>query len=216
MRYAIADIHGCARTFRVLLRTLNLRDEDELYLLGDYIDRGPDSKGVLDTVMHLTCRVKALKGNHEDLWLYAMKSGCGYAMFDAAYMRDMGMLATQRSFAHCDLMPYLRFVDSLPLWHETHDYLFVHAEFDFSLPDPFGPMGEESMLWGRGKAYHGEKPVVCGHTPLPIWQIKENLHAKKIDIDNGCCYMMNGYGKLLALDLDGRNLYEQENIDYRN
>jgi len=168
MRYAIADIHGCARTFRALLTTINLRDDDELYLLGDYIDRGPDSKGVLDTITHLTCRLTALRGNHEDLWLQAMKSGLGYLFFDASYARAMGLLATQRSFARCDLTSYLTFVSSLPLWHETDDYLFVHAELDLSLSDPFGPQGREAMLWSRGKGYQGGKPLICGHTPLPL------------------------------------------------
>lgn len=214
MRYAIGDIHGCAQTFRALLNKINLREGDELYLLGDYIDRGPDSKGVLDTIMHLPCRVVALMGNHEDLWLKAMKSGLGYEMFNYEYFLDMGMIATYRSFGNHDLAPYVNFISSLPLWHETDDYYFVHGEIDFSLPDPFGPMGKESMLWGRGNEYLGAKPVICGHTPLPLWQIKENLRSKKIDIDNGCCYLIKGYGRLIAYDLDRRCIYEQENIDY--
>jgi serine/threonine protein phosphatase 1 len=214
MRIAIGDIHGCCRTLQALLEKIKLQEGDELYLLGDYIDRGPDSKGVLDTIMHLPCKVVALKGNHEDLWIKAVKSGQGYYMFPYEYFLEMGMVATARSFGNCDITPYVEYVASLPLWYETEDYLFVHGEFDFSLPDPFGPEGEESMLWSRGKEYKGGKPVICGHTPLPLWQIKESLSGKKIDIDNGCCYLMKGYGRLLAYDLDRRCLYEQENIDY--
>jgi serine/threonine protein phosphatase 1 len=48
MRYAIADIHGCCKTFHALIEKLQLKESDDLYLLGDYIDRGPDSKGVLE------------------------------------------------------------------------------------------------------------------------------------------------------------------------
>jgi serine/threonine protein phosphatase 1 len=53
--YAIGDIHGGAITFWVLLDRLNLRLDDQLYLLGDYIDRGPDSMGVLDTIKGMIC-----------------------------------------------------------------------------------------------------------------------------------------------------------------
>ena len=53
-KIAISDIHGCNKTFQKLLfETLNLQKNDQLYLLGDYIDRGPDSKGVLDTIQNL-------------------------------------------------------------------------------------------------------------------------------------------------------------------
>ncbi|MFT6129303.1 MAG: serine/threonine protein phosphatase 1 [Neolewinella sp.] len=50
MRYTISDIHGCLKTFRALLDELKLDRNDELFLLGDYIDRGPDSQGVIDLI----------------------------------------------------------------------------------------------------------------------------------------------------------------------
>ena len=49
-KYAISDIHGCLKTFKALLTKLDFSKQDELYLLGDYIDRGPDSKGVIDYI----------------------------------------------------------------------------------------------------------------------------------------------------------------------
>jgi len=68
-RYAITDIHGCAKTFKKMLAELNFSQKDKLYLLGDYIDRGPDSKGVLDHILDLQSsgyEVHCLKGNHEE------------------------------------------------------------------------------------------------------------------------------------------------------
>ncbi|MGB3587457.1 MAG: metallophosphoesterase, partial [Tunicatimonas sp.] len=53
-QWVITDIHGCAKTFEALLQRINFRRSDSLYLLGDYVDRGPDSKGVLDLVMQLS------------------------------------------------------------------------------------------------------------------------------------------------------------------
>ncbi|MFT5168289.1 MAG: serine/threonine protein phosphatase 1, partial [Saprospiraceae bacterium] len=52
-QYAISDIHGCAKTFKALLEQISFSKEDVLYLLGDYVDRGPDSKGVIDHIWQL-------------------------------------------------------------------------------------------------------------------------------------------------------------------
>ena len=65
---AIADVHGCNRTFgQLLIEKVRLNKIDTLYLLGDFIDRGPDSKGVLDTILELLCDdydVRPILGNH--------------------------------------------------------------------------------------------------------------------------------------------------------
>jgi len=71
MRYAISDIHGGSRTFRALLDRLDLKHTDRLYLLGDYVDRGNDSKGVLDTIWNLINAgydVRPIRGNHDDMF----------------------------------------------------------------------------------------------------------------------------------------------------
>ena len=67
-RFAISDIHGCLKTFKQLLETIGLEKSDELFLLGDYVDRGPDSMGVVRYIQHLIVEgyfVTCLKGNHE-------------------------------------------------------------------------------------------------------------------------------------------------------
>ena len=215
MRYAIADIHGCCKTFRGLLDKMQIRETDHLYLLGDYIDRGPDSKGVLDTMMNLNCRMVALRGNHEDLWLKTAGAGMDRRrFFHYNYWMEDGILAGLNSFGETDPRPYLNFLSTLPLYTELDDYLLVHGEFDFSLTDPFGVGGEESMLWGRGKTYSGKKRVICGHTPLKLDKIITGLQTNRINIDNGCYYSrQEGYGHLLAYGLDDGRLYIQENID---
>src|SRR5215218_1348691 len=72
-RYAISDIHGCCKTFRYMVEeVLHLQASDQLFLLGDYIDRGPDSKGVIDFILELRAkgyRVETLMGNHEFMML---------------------------------------------------------------------------------------------------------------------------------------------------
>ena len=71
-RYAVGDIHGGAKTFKALLKRLQLQQGDQLYLLGDYIDRGPDSKGVLEIILELMISgydVRPVRGNHDDMLL---------------------------------------------------------------------------------------------------------------------------------------------------
>lgn len=76
---AIADIHGCCRTFRRLLFDIVRLDKaDTLYLLGDMIDRGPDSKGVIETILELHeegYAIKPVRGNHEQMLLQAISEG---------------------------------------------------------------------------------------------------------------------------------------------
>jgi serine/threonine protein phosphatase 1 len=75
-RYAIGDIHGCARTFKKLVEeVIKFTTADTLYLLGDYIDRGPCSKGVLDYLLQirdLGYNFRPIRGNHEQLLLDAL------------------------------------------------------------------------------------------------------------------------------------------------
>ena len=74
-QWVIPDIHGCVRTLRALIEQLVIPAKDDtLYFLGDFVDRGPDSKGVLDYVMGLEDQgynIVALKGNHEEFFVKA-------------------------------------------------------------------------------------------------------------------------------------------------
>ena len=82
----IGDIHGCIRSFQKLLEVVAPQESDTLIFLGDYVDRGPDSFGAVETLIGLKtkCTVIALRGNHEQMLLQAMedreayKSWCMY------------------------------------------------------------------------------------------------------------------------------------------
>lgn len=90
--FVIPDIHGCCRTFRQLLfHRLELQKTDTLYLLGDYIDRGPDSKGVIDTILELQrdgYDVQAIKGNHEEMLIETFESGSDESLMN--WMENWG------------------------------------------------------------------------------------------------------------------------------
>jgi len=74
---AIGDIHGCAKSLDALLERLELSDDDHLLFVGDYIDRGPDSKGVIDRLLDLREEYECtfLRGNHESLMLGYLNAG---------------------------------------------------------------------------------------------------------------------------------------------
>jgi serine/threonine protein phosphatase 1 len=107
----------------------------------------------------------------------------------------------------------------MPWYYELKDYVLVHAGLNFDETDVFSDT--ESMVWIRDYRYDGEKVgnkiIVHGHTPLPLERIIKHLSTKmltSINLDAGCVYNdIPGYGNLVALDLDSRELFVQENVD---
>ena len=70
--FVIGDIHGCCNTFKKLLAELAIQKSDEIYCIGDYVDRGNDSKGVIDLIINLRIKgyqIHTLRGNHEQMML---------------------------------------------------------------------------------------------------------------------------------------------------
>jgi predicted phosphodiesterase len=222
-RYAISDIHGCAKTFKALLDQINFSKKDVLYLLGDYIDRGPDSKGVIDYIWQLQSdgyTIFCLKGNHEQIMLDSL--------FDLEKRRSWltyGGLNTLDSFniQTLDNTPkaYVSWMEKLPHFMIIDGYVLVHAGLNFEFEDPL--KDETAMLWIRqwygsiDRAWLGNRIVIHGHTPTQQLLIQHSLHNLKnipvIDIDAGCVYDSLGLGHLCAIDLDSRELFFEENID---
>lgn len=217
-RLAIADIHGCAQTFDQLLKTLKLKKQDQVYLLGDYIDRGPDSKGVLDTIMKLIATgysIQPLLGNHEKLFIDAFRS-----LEDCRRWRLEGGSATLDSFGVSRLqdipIKYCNFLKPLPTIAVTYDYVLVHAGLDFRLFDPIYDTPDHFRLWERNYTVVpkpiGNRTLVVGHTVTDITSIEGSLKSTCIRLDNGC-YDKNhiGFSSLVALDLDSKELVKEEN-----
>ena len=221
-RFAISDIHGCCKTFKYLVKDIiQLTKEDRLFLLGDYIDRGPDSKGVIDFILQLQeegYQVDCVRGNHEEMLLDGLKSD----MQLGSWLINGGR-ETLRSFEVIDPndIPhkYFKFIEELKLYIELEDYLLVHAGFNFKDEDFLED--KYAMLWIR--RWHGEfdidrtngKIIIHGHTPM----LKDDIvKAPKlelpVDIDAGCAYYhIEGLGFLCAYNLDTKEFYFQENMD---
>lgn len=223
MEYAISDIHGHSQTFRCLVEDIiKLKKEDTLYLLGDYVDRGPDSKGVIDYIIELKDKgyqVRTLRGNHEKLFLDSMEDSETYSLF-----LHNGGFETLASFeirnpSHLE-KKYLDFFNELEYYIETDRFFLVHAGFDFTRNDFLE--NQYDMLWIRrwhhtiNKEALKGKFIVHGHTPIPLAEIQAMLPMKQypvIDIDGGCFVKKPGFGYLCALNLTTMELLCQERIE---
>lgn len=218
---AIADIHGCARTFRRLIfDVVRLKESDSLYLLGDMIDRGPDSKGVIGTILELQASgydVNILRGNHEQMLLTYIQEP--YYTNLARWLANGGdtTLASYGVSQAEDITELIDYLDVLPIYLMTDNHIFVHAGLDFTLDDPL--TGEEAMLWKRGGDFdetklHG-RVLVSGHTPVPLPEIRSSLGTSHIRLDNGCVQggPLPEMGNLVALELERGVLHVQENIE---
>lgn len=224
-KFAISDIHGCAKTFEALLHKIEFNQHDELYLLGDYVDRGPDSKAVIDHILHLQqtgYTVKCLRGNHEENLLRSLTNAEQEALWldkngGRHTLQSFGISAIKRLPAH-----YLDFFRQLEYYFLVDNYILVHGGLNFDIPDPF--QDKESLLWIRdwykdiNYDWLKNRIIIHGHTPMPqehILLLRENINIISVlDIDNGCVFQREGLHQLCAFELNSQTLIFQENIDY--
>lgn len=217
--FVIGDIHGCSATLRRLVDArLRPASGDRICLLGDLIDRGPDSRGVLDYIFELRERglqVTSVRGNHEEMFLQA-----GDDHFYQSLWNANGGQPTLESFqadGPGDIpRPYRDFLESLPLYILLDDFVIVHAGLNFATPDPFEDTS--AMLWTRSgyvdRQRIGGRRLICGHTPVSRAMLEDSLKYNKIMLDNGCVFGgLPEMGSLAALELGSMNVYYQENID---
>jgi serine/threonine protein phosphatase 1 len=203
--FAIGDVHGeTAHLVRVLAQLPELTSGDTLVFLGDYLDRGPDSRGVVELLMRLPERMSAkvvcLRGNHEDAWLRVRREGWDAFAFPAAH----GCLAAVRSFlggavpvageqprdsdralmASGSFFPpeVAAWMESLPYWYEDEHGIYVHAglpraEVGFAHPSEVTPY---VLAWIRTdefvRNYQG-KNIFFGHTPTGFLPQEISLHT---------------------------------------
>ena len=190
--FAIGDIHGCHDPLLELLERIPIDwSRDQLVFMGDYIDRGPKSFEVVDHLVGLKALhpgIVFLKGNHEQM-LADYLSGKDRV----TYLYNGGQQTLESYMKHArPAMPYpipdphLRFFESLALFHETENYIFVHAGLRQDVP--LDQQGPEDLLWIREKFIYTTrsfgKRVVFGHTPFDEPLVEPN----KIGIDTGAVF----------------------------
>lgn len=221
-RYAIGDIHGGSKTFRALLKRLHLNHTDRLYLLGDYVDRGSDSKGALDCIIDLINAgydIRPLRGNHEQMMLEALQDdSSGY--FPRWY-DDWGWktLASFDEMFICGIPDvYSSLLDSLPTVYVEDDFVLVHAGLDMSKSDPINQTSDFDKVWtptqivDSGKI--GGRSLIVGHRIHTLDRINASLKTNHIRLDNGAFTKKRpGCGNLVALNLDAMTLIVQPWLD---
>ena len=232
-RYAISDIHGCYKSFMALLEKIGFGKDDQLYLLGDLIDRGPASKMVIDEIIAMRENgnfVECLTGNHE--WMFAeaidetipyvwdwhrfkrwIQNGGGTTMMNFGYKRidDLKQIDAK----------YPAFLKSCKPFIELERCYLVHAGFNFKAEDMWKDF--TSMYWIRNwypdidpEKING-KIIIHGHQPRHFETLETDIQKMEqpvIDIDCGCVWnIRTGHGRLCALDLDSYKVTFQEPLE---
>jgi serine/threonine protein phosphatase 1 len=206
--YAVGDIHGRLDKLERLLDAMPLRPDDRLVFLGDYVDRGPDSKGVVDRLLLLSSQHECvfLMGNHESMFLDFL-GWKGPAYFGSDVFLANGGAETLVSYDYVGREPpppqafrlppeHELFFGSLRLHHLEGDYLFVHAGLGRALVRG-GDAGlalrrarAEELLWDRSTMdlpHELGVTVVYGHTPRSDFGVRWN-QPYSIGIDTGAVY----------------------------
>jgi serine/threonine protein phosphatase 1 len=194
---AIGDIHGCSIALARLIEAVDPKQEDTLVTLGDYVNRGIDSQGVLDQLIDLSgrCRLKPLLGNHEEMLL---ANRATRIVVDDPIVLEPGI---ERFLSR-----HFDFLDSCQTYYETHTHFFVHANYKPQVP--LDRQDRFTLLWLSLRDYvpegpHGSgKTAIVGHTPQRSGEILDFGYLKCIDTD--CCHG----GWLTALDVASGHVWQ--------
>ncbi len=196
---AVGDIHGCSAALDALLGAIAPRTGDTIVTLGDYINRGPDTRGVLDRLIDLgrRCRSVPLLGNHDQMLLEARSGLHPTTWFGMGGVTTLDSYGPGRDIA---LIPdeHFRFLERCLDYHETDTHIFVHANYDPALPmgeQPVGMLRWESPRETTPGPHGSGKTVVVGHTSQKGGEDLDLAHLKCIDT------YCHGGGWLTALDV---------------
>jgi serine/threonine protein phosphatase 1 len=211
----IGDIHGSAKTFERLIEKVTLTRKDRLILLGDYINKGKDSKAVLDFILRLMNErfsVVSLRGNHENMLLESQimrqkvrgkQALNNNSTANARLLRELRPRNSRELYDENYELPekYFNFLNSMPHFAEGDNFFAVHAGFRCFAEGNLRPKDlifndRTSMLWIRNflpdenthiDIFAGKK-IFIGHTPTRFEKILETIenNSPVINLDNGC------------------------------
>lgn len=204
-RFVIGDIHGCAKALDTLIDSIAPTKADEIVFLGDYVDRGPNSRDVINQVIELgkSCRTVTLRGNHEIM----LQGVALYGMDDQVWLSNGGNSTVASYGGNVSRIPehHLDFFRSLRPYYEIEEAIFVHAgyvpELEMRLQD------ETALYWMHltdpfpGPHCSGKR-VFVGHTPQPGGTVLDIGHL--VGIDTYCF----GGGFLTAMELASEDIIQ--------
>lgn len=195
---AIGDVHGCATALEALLEVVAPRREDTLVMLGDCVDRGPDSRRVVQILLDWRekCHIVPLLGNHEEMLLSAIDRP-----FTLNDWRACGGEATLRSYGVSDptamLNEHVEYIRSWKDYYETPTHFFAHANYEAEVP-----LDQQTWEFWRWEplrvslpaAHENGKIAIVGHTSQKTGEILDFDYL--VCIDTYC----HGGGWLTALE----------------
>lgn len=179
----ISDIHGEYEKLCSVLNKIAPQKDDSIIFMGDYIDRGAKSKEVVNKIIDMQniCNCVYLIGSHEYALLHAETDEYYNYLF-----WNYGGVQTVESYGSFEniLKTHGDFFKSLKFYHETEDYLFIHAGLRNKVP--LEKQNEVDMVYIRKDFYNNKtdfpKKVIFGHTEFE----KPLVQPDKICIDTGC------------------------------
>ena len=204
--FAIGDIHGCRIALEALCESLELTSEDTFIVLGDVVDRGPDTNGAIEVLLTVdeTCKMILIMGNHEEMLLSAYQSKeefhrwlmvGGREALDSYGRKMKNIPSSHREFL-------MSSVD----YHETDSEIYIHANLE-----PGVTLSEQRPTWLRwehltGMEYPHEsgKRVICGHT--------QQKKGKPLVWDGWVCLDTGAYrlNPLSCLDVETNTLHRAD------
>ena len=215
-RLVVGDVHGCYHTLLALLNQAGYQQGDTLILVGDLVNRGPNSHLVLDWVLEKLAeghRIYPLRGNHEEMLLEANLAGTR-RLATVARQNDSAGLLNKRGELR---KRYRKFMTMLPFYYTTGKWVIVHAGINFFASHPY--LDFKSMTTIRDFWVPPVLPrrIVHGHNPKPLRQIQERVAQQHpvICLENACMPGLRGaaFGNLILFDLESQELFVQLNID---
>lgn len=219
--FVIPDVHGCSKTLAKLYGDLLKPDaSDTLVFLGDYVNKGPDTRGVIDFLINLQGihqNLFFLRGNHDQLLLDSMATG-----FTGPEYFEKSLATTLNNFNvdHPSKIPdrYIDFLRSTIFYFIYEPYLMIHAGLNFAIPNPMDDT--EAMLYLREMepvpSMIDHRIIIHGHIPKKLEEVEAQLRERNsaaYGIDTGCVYPEKGMGHLLALELTQWQWFVSPNID---
>jgi serine/threonine protein phosphatase 1 len=197
---AIADIHGCLPALNAVLAAVAPQPADTIVMLGDYVDRGPDSCAVLDALIALAreTHLVPLLGNHDEMMLKICR-GRSDLLPDWLIYGGYATLASYGAASPAGIRPdHLDFLHACRTYFETDRHIFMHANYRADLP--LALQSRDVLLWeslkrGLPGPHFSGKIAVVGHTAQKSGEILDLGYLKCIDT---WCY---GAGWLTALEL---------------
>jgi serine/threonine protein phosphatase 1 len=190
--FVVGDIHGCFDKLCALMDKIPINNrQDQLIFIGDYIDRGSSSFDVVDYLIDIKKRAPDtvfIMGNHEDMLQNYLDGSDRFTYLLNGGQKTLDEYLNRSDKNQTFPIPseHLEFFNSLQLYYQTDDYIFVHAGLREMVP--LESQNKMDLLWIRDEFLYSDfnfgKRVIFGHTPFK----EPLLQANKIGIDTGAVY----------------------------